>query len=105
MTGTAPPRLTRGQVAFLALLVLHGTGWLAAMIVQPSIRTGAICLSSYLAVLAALALLLSGRQAVGGKRRRRCGDCDTWNGPDDGECIVCGGNRWQAAPATDRRDT
>lgn len=93
------PRLTRRKTAFLALLVLHGTGWLAAMIIQPSIRSGLICLSSYIAVLAALALFLSGREAVGGKRRqrRRCGDCDTWNGPDDDECMVCGGNRWQPA--------
>lgn len=64
MTGRPPKRLTRRQTAALALLTAHATLWLVIMIVRPSLHAGLICLSSYLAVLAALALLLTAHEAV-----------------------------------------
>lgn len=101
MTGRLPKRLTRHQVVFLTLLILHAAFWLVLALIQPSLRVILICLSSFLAVLAALALVLT----VGGSsdlkrwRRWRCADCDTWNAPGEGctpvdaPCICCGGTR------------
>jgi hypothetical protein len=90
-----PPRhLTRRQALALLVLTVHGTAWLAVAVAWPSVRAVLVCLSSYLAALAALALVLStGRTG----RRWRCADCDTWNGPQDGNCYVCFSSRRQDA--------
>ncbi|MEV0469043.1 hypothetical protein [Streptomyces prunicolor] len=90
MTGRTPKRLTRHQAVFLTLLTLHAAFWLVLALIQPSLRVILISLSSFLAVLAALALVLSvGKMRDG--QRWRCADCDTWNNP--GPCICCDGTR------------
>ncbi|MEV5526365.1 hypothetical protein [Streptomyces prunicolor] len=82
MTGRPPKRLTRQQIGFLALLTVHAAFWLTIMIVWPSLHVGLICLSSFLAALAAVALALSVHgaarqaQAVVQPECGRCGCTD-----------------------------
>ncbi|MFF0164021.1 hypothetical protein ACFYRY_42020 [Streptomyces sp. NPDC005263] len=91
-------RLTRRQALAVLILTVHGTAWLAVALAWPSLRAVLVCLSSYLAALAALALVLSAGS------RWRCADCDTWNGPADSACHCCAGTRRQAArPGGERR--
>nr|WP_252981036.1 hypothetical protein [Streptomyces chartreusis] len=59
-------RLTVQQAVFLLVLTAHGSVWLGIMIIAPSLQAVLIMLSSYLAVLATLGLLLSARDAARG---------------------------------------
>ncbi|MFJ9101147.1 hypothetical protein ACIRJM_22080 [Streptomyces sp. NPDC102405] len=89
MTRRPPRHLTRRQALALLILAVHGTAWLAVALAWPSLRAVLVCLSSYLATLAALALVLNTGN------RWRCADCDTWNGPADSACHCCAGTRRQ----------
>ncbi|MGW3910558.1 hypothetical protein ACWEBX_03385 [Streptomyces sp. NPDC005070] len=66
----SPRHLTVRQAGFLGLLAVHGTVWLLIAMVAPSLHAILTCLSSYLAVLAALSLLLSARPSRSRSPRR-----------------------------------
>ncbi|MFD9496892.1 hypothetical protein ACFWA1_36060, partial [Streptomyces sp. NPDC060005] len=74
-TGPKRRHISRRQTAFVGVLAAHSTVWLGVMIFDPSIRAALICLAGYLAVLAALAVILSGVQAVRDKAQPECGRC------------------------------
>lgn len=54
-----PRRLTVQQAGLVVLLAMHGAVWLVIAIMSPSVRAVLISLSSYLAALATVGMVLS----------------------------------------------